>query len=251
MAYAHRNKREYISNIHIADVSVPELPTSPTGLYLRDDGTWQEVSASGGATGLQGPTGAYGGPQGDTGVAGVAGATGVQGNTGVGPQGVTGEQGIQGNTGVGGATGLQGVTGVAGVAGATGVQGPVGGTGGATGQVMVILNGTPGYLYTGIQCDLVIPYDLALDTWTVLGDTAASYTIGLWKDSYTNYPPTSADGMSAGGTGPYLSATSKNTGTTSGWTGAQCAYGGVVRVNINTSDTWLKRMTLALGYHKI
>jgi len=117
-------------------------------------------------------------------------------------------------------------------------------------MVQVILSGAPSYLYTGIQCDISVPYGLTIDTWTLLADTGAQYSIGLWKDSYANYPPTSADGMSAGGTGPYLSGTSKNTGTTSGWTGAACAYGDIIRVNVNTSDTWAKRMTLALGYHK-
>ena len=259
MSYAHKNRTSRIGTTHVAEVYVPDLPTSASGLFLRDDGTWQ--SAGGGATGLLGPTGSQGntGSQGLTGL--PFGSTGLPGPTGA--QGYTGSQGntgVQGNTGAQGYTGAQGFTGAQGYTGSqgnTGVQGNTGAQGytgysyGTTGQLMVFFSGYPDYLYTGTQMDVYVPFPIYISNWTMLGgDTGASMGIGLWKDTYANFPPTSADNMTMGGTGPYLSTEVKRQGTSSGWTGPVVSAGNIIRVSIASSNNYFKRVSLALGYYK-
>jgi hypothetical protein len=120
-----------LTNLNPASITA----TSPSGKFLRDDGTWQ--TGTGGAQGFTGS-------QGNTGVQGLTGSTGVQGFTGV--QGLTGNAGVQGFTGSTGGVGVQGFTGSTGNAGVQGFTGSIGNAGvqGLTGNA-----GVQGY--TGSQ----------------------------------------------------------------------------------------------------
>ena len=181
------------------------------------------------------------GTQGLTGAAGAAGATGAQG----GAQGVTGvgTTGSQGQTGVQG-QGVTGLTGVTGIQGLTGIQGV---SQGATGAINVVIDGGGSAITTGPKADFCIPYRLKIDNWSVFSNETGSILLGVWKDTYANFPPVVGDAM--GTTGAWITAGIKNTGTTANWGSPTGAAGDVVRVNVDSVAT-CTRVGLCLSYSK-
>lgn len=234
-----------------------------------------------GFTGVQGITGPIGlAGTGIQGITGIQGVTGFQGLTGI--QGETGLEGDQGETGLPGITGVANFTrgstfpqnptdrqlywdnedeivyfynSTAGAwvdisSGAIGATGPQG-SDGATGTLNVVLNGGGSTLTTGVKGDIRLPYDLQFDSWTLLGGETGSALIGLWKDTYANFPPTSADAMHSGATGPTLVGEIKNQDTNlSDWLGTTAAKGDIVRVNIDSVSS-CTLLSLSLDYHKL
>jgi collagen type VII alpha len=248
------------------------------------------VTGLSGTNGTQGLTGAQGltgvaGVTGLSGTTGLVGLTGAQGLTGVAGLGVTGVQGLTGPVGSG-VTGIQGTTGLAnfidrsdwpsiGVApillwnqldealyvGVTGVshwvqvsagsqQGTTGseGKGSATGIFNLMLRADS--LATGIQGDFRLPYTMQLDGWSLMTRDVGNISIGLWKSSFANYPPTATGAMHIGATGPYLyTGTTSESDNLSGWATTTGAYGDVITVNI-LSVTGINSIGLALKYHQ-
>jgi len=233
---------------------------------------WWDLLAQMGATGPQGATGPTGpqgaigatGPQGPTGPQGTTGPTGPQGTTGpTGPQGATGATGPQGPTGPQGAIGATGATGPQGATGPTGSQGPVGPQGptgpqgatgvtgpqGATGPtgpqgplrpIIFSADGGGSVIPTGTQFSVYVPYDATIVAVTMLADQVGSAVVDIWKDSYTNYPPTVEDKIT-GSNPPTISNSNKSRDTTlSGWT-TSISNGDVLLFNVNSCSTitWL------------
>jgi len=159
-----------------------------------------------------------------------------------------GETGARGLTGPG-ATGLQGETGLQGDTGPEGLQGVTGLDYGATGALSIVLDGGGATLETGLRGDVQVPFNISLDSWRLLGDPSGTLMIQLWKDTYANYPPTSADSITGGYTGPQFTGTNKNEESTlSGWT-TTLNSGDILRVNIADVSN-VTNATLALNYHK-
>jgi hypothetical protein len=46
---------------------------------------------------------------------------------------------------------------------------------------------------TGVKGDITVPFSCAITEWTLLADQTGSIGVDIWKDTYANYPPTSAD----------------------------------------------------------
>jgi len=195
-------------------------------LIALDSGQGPAGETGTGATGLMGPTGAYGGPPGETGVRGMTGLAGTNGTNGA--IGVTGLQGT---------TGLRGITGIVGL--------------GLTGVLNITVGGLGTYITTGYKTDITLPFNLSFCEWSVLNDVAGSILYGVWRDTYANFPPTSADAMHSGATGPntVLAAKNKLTGLST-WGAPTGAEGDVVRINVD-SATGIQRSVLSLRYFKI
>jgi len=214
------------------------FPLAFTGFI--DDGkiTLIALDAGGtvGSTGSAGVTGAYGGPAGATGVQGAQGVTGVRGVTGI-----QGQTGSQGQTGLQGTTGVQGVTGPQGLTGLQGITGMAG----ATGALHIILDGGDSWISTGVKADLVIPYGVSIGDYYVLNDAAGSIRASLWKDTYANFPPTSADVIGTA----VCTLANKATSSTSGWTGTTLNANDIVRINVD-SVTGLQLSSLTFRYSR-
>lgn len=74
----------------------------------------------------------------------------------------------------------------------------------------VITSGNKGYL--------VMPYNGTINSWILLSDLSGSTEIDIWKDTISNYPPTSADTIT-GNNRPYLNSQNVRTsGSLTGWT---------------------------------
>lgn len=74
--------------------------------------------------------------------------------------------------------------------------------------------------------------------------------IGVWKAPFASYPPTSANAMHAGATGPYLVTGAINeVSNLTGWSTVTGVYGEVVTINID-AITGINDISLALKYHQ-
>ena len=256
----------------------PQGPQGPAGVDGADGAT--------GATGPQGPAGSDGatgatGPQGPAGPAGADGATGPQGPQGPsGADGATGSQGPAGPAGPQGATGPQGPAGPAGVDGAdgaTGPQGPAGQgvpAGGTTGQVLAkssatdydtqwvtpAAGGSGGTFQRGAtfvnaaglslpvnDVPITVPVDCNISEVTVLtaGGTG-SCVLDIWRDSYTNYPPTVADTICGASKPTIPGGTKYRDATLTGWTTAIAAGDTLIFKLDSVSGLTLVDITLTL-----
>lgn len=193
--------------------------------YVASENKWLKAGINVGVTGIQGAIGQTG-AMGSTGLQGVHGITGIQGITGL-----IGQTGGLGNTGVG-VTGNQGITGL---------------PSGTTGVVNFVMNYGASTLPAGIGGDFSLPANIRIGEWSLFLEPTGSINVQLWKDTYANFPPTSADGMH-GNTGIFINNGLKNTGNVAWWSTPTGAKGDIVRVNINSVSSATK-MSLALFYN--
>ena len=212
-------------------------PTGPAG-----SGTGEYI------TGPTGPTGASGasvtGSTGPSGSAGVTGSTGPSGAVGVtgstGPTGPTGPSGIDATgASVTGPTGPTGPTGSS-ITGSTGPTGATGATGGGVRSISLLIGDGSLVITTGVCGALEIPCSCIITSARVLSvdNISGSISIQLWKDSYANFPPTSAD---------LIDTFSITSGVKSEETGLSLsvAAGSIVLFNVN-SVTSMKQIMLSL-----
>jgi hypothetical protein len=121
---------------------------------------------------------------------------------------------------------------------------------GVTGTISFVLDGGGAAVATGAKGDIMLPYNIAIDSWYLTARETGSIQIGLWRDSYANYPPTSAKAMHTGATGPYINAGIKNTATTAAWGAPTGASQEFIRVNVDSASS-VGQVSMNLNYHKI
>lgn len=108
----------------------------------------------------------------------------------------------------------------------------------------IVIDGGGSTITTGIKGDLVVPIGCTIVSVTMVADQSGSIVIDIWKDTYTNYPPTIADTITASAK-PTISAALKSQDTTlTGWT-TSVAAGDTIRFNVD-SITSITRVTLSL-----
>jgi hypothetical protein len=243
-------------------------PTGPTGASGASVTGPTGPSGAAGSTGPTGPTGAIGETGiGLTGPAGLTGATGPTGPSGTGPTGPTGPSGAAGSTGPSGAVGVTGSTGPTGptgpsgidatgasvtgptgptgptgssITGSTGPTGATGATGGGVRSISLLIGDGSLVITTGVCGALEIPCSCIITSARVLSvdNISGSISIQLWKDSYANFPPTSAD---------LIDTFSITNGVKSEETGLilTIASGSILLFNVN-SVTSMKQVLLSL-----
>jgi len=108
----------------------------------------------------------------------------------------------------------------------------------------VVFGGAGSVISTGVSGDVNIDFDCTITKWTILADVTGSIQVDIWKDTYANYPPTSADKIT-GTLVPSISSGIKNQDSTlTGWTNAITA-GDILRFNVTSAAT-ITRATLCL-----
>lgn len=86
------------------------------------------------------------------------------------------------------------------------------------GTIGVTFDGGGSVITAGAECDLRVPYRATITKVTMLADQAGSIVIDVWKDRYTNFPPTDADSIT-GASPPTISGDDQSeTVNLSGWT---------------------------------
>ena len=107
-----------------------------------------------------------------------------------------------------------------------------------------IIDGGGATITTGIKGDIRIPVASTITGYTLLADQSGSIQIDIWKDTYTNYPPTDADSITASAPLGITLATKNDNTTLTGWTTAVAA-GHILRFNVDSATT-IQRVTVVL-----
>jgi hypothetical protein len=90
-----------------------------------------------------------------------------------------------------------------------------------TGAIQLDLDGNGAVLPVGvIKGQLRVPYNCTITSWELVSNETGSIQIDIEKDTYANFPPTSADSI-AGSARPTITASNKaQSSTLTGWTTA-------------------------------
>jgi hypothetical protein len=114
--------------------------------------------------------------------------------------------------------------------------------------IAFIIDGGGSAITTGQKGHLEIPFKCEIERVTLLADQVGSVVIDIWKDTYANFPPTSADSI-CGSAKPTLSSAQKyQDSTLTGWTKTINA-GDILAFNVDSAAT-VTRVTLALKVKK-
>lgn len=102
--------------------------------------------------------------------------------------------------------------------------------------IALTLDGGSTAISTGVKADVRIPYSGTITGWQIVGTPSGSIVIDVWKDSYTNHPPTVADTI-AGSEKPTLSSATKNEDTALGTWNTALTAGDWLRFNVDSAST--------------
>ncbi len=111
-------------------------------------------------------------------------------------------------------------------------------------SVNFIIDGGGSAITTGIKGDIVVDFAGTIQSVTMLGDQTGSVVVDIWKDTYTNFPPTNADSITASAVPTISTAIKSQDATLTGWTTSITA-GDILRFNVD-SVTDIERVTLVL-----
>lgn len=114
--------------------------------------------------------------------------------------------------------------------------------------ILFVIDGGGSAITTGVKGDIYIPWAGSIQSWALLADQSGSIVVDLWKDTYTNYPPTVGDTITASAKPTLSSATKGKSSTLTGWT-TSVAADQTIRVNVDSAST-VTRVTLALVIRK-
>jgi hypothetical protein len=122
---------------------------------------------------------------------------------------------------------------------------------GAAGNLRFVIDGGGSVITTGAKkAYLIVPYNCTITSWTILTDQSGTIGFDVWKDSYTNFPPTDSDSFVdvIGGTSPTLSpagvkATSSSLGA---WSATSLTAGQVLEISV-LAATVVTKATLDLA----
>lgn len=122
------------------------------------------------------------------------------------------------------------------------------GSAGVNGAIEYVFDGGGSTIATGTFGDLEIPFACTIQRATLLANQTGSIVIDIFKDTYTNYPPTPADSITASAK-PTISGTTKSQDSTlTGWT-TTIIEGDTLRFSVS-SVTSIQRVTISLKIFK-
>jgi hypothetical protein len=114
-----------------------------------------------------------------------------------------------------------------------------------TRSITYVIDGGGATITTGIKGDLRIPFACTIVGATALADQSGAIVVDVWKDTYTNFPPTDADTITASAPVTITaSGTKSEDNTLTGWTTA-IAADDILRFNVD-SVTSIQRLTISL-----
>jgi len=119
-----------------------------------------------------------------------------------------------------------------------------GGGGGGTTSITFVIDGAGSTITTGQKGHLEIPFACTIQRVTMLADKSGSIVVDIWKDTYANFPPTSADSITASAPPTISSAQKSQDSTLTGWT-KSISSGDILAFNVNSCST-ITRVTISL-----
>lgn len=111
-----------------------------------------------------------------------------------------------------------------------------------------IIDGGGSAITTGVKGFLEIPFNCTIERVTMLADQTGSIVVDIWKDTFTNYPPTDADSITASAVPEISSGVKDQDATLTGWT-KDILEGDILGYNVD-SITTIQRVTISLKVRK-
>lgn len=106
-------------------------------------------------------------------------------------------------------------------------------------SIEFVIDGGGSAITAGVKGDIEMPYACTITAWRVLADQSGSITVGIWKDTYANFPPTVGDLLVS----PALSSAAKAEAT---GLSLAVAAGDILRFNANATPATVTRVTVSL-----
>ena len=111
-------------------------------------------------------------------------------------------------------------------------------------SIGLLLDGMGSTISVATQYDVIVPYNMIIQSWNMISDLSGNTTIDIWKNTFANYPPTSANTITASAK-PNISASTKNQSSTlTGWNTTVSA-GDIIRFIVD-SCTGMTKINLIL-----
>lgn len=110
--------------------------------------------------------------------------------------------------------------------------------------LIFIIDGSGSAITIGEKGHLEIPFACTITQVTLLADQSGSIVVDIWKDTYTNFPPTNADSITAAAPPTITTAQKSQDSALPGWTTAISA-GDILAFSVD-SCTAITRITLSL-----
>ena len=111
------------------------------------------------------------------------------------------------------------------------------------------------FLYAPILCTkgpqwghVRVPFGCTINRVTLLAKPSGSIKIDIWKDTYTNFPPTDADTITGANEPEISSGTKDEDSTLTSWTTSITADD-ILAFNIDSCST-IERCTICIKYTK-
>ena len=108
-----------------------------------------------------------------------------------------------------------------------------------TSSIEFIIDGGGSVINTGVVGDVRIPFDCTILEVTLLADQTGSIVVDIWKDIYSNFPPSNADSITASATPTITSSNKYNDATLTDWT-TSISTGDILRFNVDSCTTILR-----------
>jgi len=119
--------------------------------------------------------------------------------------------------------------------------------GGLKGNITFTIDGGGSAITTGDKTWIRIPFACTLTGWELTADQSGDIKIDVWRDTYTNFPPTDADSLTNGHE-PEISAAQKAQDLDiSDWTSVSILAGDYIRISVDSVAT-ITRAVLILNY---
>lgn len=117
-----------------------------------------------------------------------------------------------------------------------------------TSVINFVIEGDGAVIRTGTNGDIEIPFDCEITGVTLLANQSGSIVVDIWKDEFSNYPPTNADSITAS-TPPTLAASDHYRDTTlTDWL-VDVSAGDTLRFNVDSVSS-ITRLTISLKLKK-
>jgi hypothetical protein len=113
-----------------------------------------------------------------------------------------------------------------------------------TTSIEFVIDGGGAVIPTGVKGDIELPFSGTITAVRMFADVSGSIVVDIWKDTYSNHPPTGADSITASAKPTISSATKSQNSTLTGWTTSFSA-GDILRYNVDSATT-VTRVTVAL-----
>jgi hypothetical protein len=110
--------------------------------------------------------------------------------------------------------------------------------------LVFVIDGGGSAITTGEHGHLVVPFNCEILSGELEADQAGDIKIDIWKDTYTNFPPTDADSICGGAELEISSDTQDKDSALTGWTTA-LSQSDILAFNVDSCST-IERCTLTL-----